>query len=140
MNEARRAPLIPEKVKLPLIAACALLLGVSLSTLLVRRASGPVVPLVVAGDYTNITQRYSGDLLLFTETGCPYSQAAKKYLAERRITYKEISVDEGMDDRAYFTGEMGQSSVPVLLSTTWMLVGYDRAGYDAKLRIHSRSR
>lgn len=56
------------------------------------------------------------ELVMYTRTaGCPFVSIAKKVLAEHRVTYREIFIDQDMHARERLLNWVGFLSVPTLV-------------------------
>ena len=68
------------------------------------------------------------EVVLYSAAWCSYCKVAKMYLAEKKITYREIDVDKpgGKAALAQIEGQ----SVPILLANGYRVAGFTTAAYD----------
>lgn len=62
-------------------------------------------------------------------TWCGYCKAAKAYLAQKGIAYRELDVDTPVGKAAF--AQIGGRGVPVLLTNGQRLSGFSAQSYDA---------
>jgi glutaredoxin 3 len=77
---------------------------------------------------------------IFTATGCPYCKAAKDFLADKGIQYREFDVAadrNAMADMQKLTG--GARTVPVLQVCQDVIVGFDKDRVSMALNCLSHS-
>ena len=70
-----------------------------------------------------------GDVVLYMATWCGYCKAAKAYLAQKNIAYRELDVDTPAGKAAF--AQIGGRGVPVLLTNGQRLSGFSAQSYDA---------
>lgn len=70
-----------------------------------------------------------GDVVLYMATWCGYCKAAKAYLAQKGIAYRELDVDTPVGKAAF--AQIGGRGVPVLLTNGQRLSGFSAQSYDA---------
>jgi len=69
-------------------------------------------------------------VLIFTTPSCPFCNAAKKYLRERGIKFKEVDVSRDAAAARDMVRRSGQQGVPVLDIGGKIVVGFDRHKID----------
>lgn len=69
---------------------------------------------------------------LYTATGCPHCQAAKKYLDENDVNYEEKDTAQS-DQAAKEHSERGFTKVPVLVTGQTTVEGFERDQIDQAL-------
>jgi glutaredoxin 3 len=72
-------------------------------------------------------------VLIFTTPSCPFCNAAKKYLRERGIKFKEVDVSRDAAAARDMVRRSGQQGVPVLDIGGKIVVGFDRPKIDKYL-------
>jgi len=73
---------------------------------------------------------YRGQPLFFMAQWCGYCKQAKRYLAEKGISYREYDIDTADGMRAFV--EAGETrGVPVMFANGKRVQGFSRPGYDA---------
>ena len=70
-----------------------------------------------------------GDVVLYMATWCGYCKAAKAYLAQKSIAYRERDIDTPAGKAAF--AQIGGRGVPVLLTNGQRLSGFSPQSYDA---------
>jgi len=81
-----------------------------------------------------LTSKRHPKVVLFTGASCPWCTAAKKYLRDNSIRFREV--DASKDPRAQRELERRKiRGVPVLLIGSHAVVGFDRAKIDRLLGI-----
>lgn len=72
-----------------------------------------------------------GDVLLYMATWCGYCKAAKAYLGNKGIPYRELDIDTPAGKAAF--AQLGAKGVPVLLTNGKRVSGFSPQSYDAVL-------
>jgi len=72
-------------------------------------------------------------VIIFTTPSCPFCNAAKKYLRERGIKFKEVDVSRDAAAARDMVRRSGQQGVPVLDIGGKIVVGFDRPEIDKYL-------
>ncbi|MBO9369012.1 MAG: glutathione S-transferase N-terminal domain-containing protein [Chloroflexi bacterium] len=72
-------------------------------------------------------------VIIFTTPSCPFCNAAKKYLRERGIKFKEVDVSRDAAAARDMVRRSGQQGVPVLDIGGKIVVGFDRPKIDKYL-------
>lgn len=70
-----------------------------------------------------------GDVVLYMATWCGYCKAAKSYLAQKNISYRELDIDQPAGKTAF--AQIGGRGVPVLLARGQRITGFTPQSYDA---------
>ena len=70
---------------------------------------------------------------LFTTTHCPSCSLTKKYLTDKKISFKEINLDNDMQAAQEMVELSGQLSVPVLDVNGEIVIGYNRPAIEHAL-------
>ncbi len=71
--------------------------------------------------------------VLFGTSTCPWRPRARRYLADRGISAKEVDVERGRKAAADMVGKTGQMEVPVIKIGSKWVVGFDRPAIDKAL-------
>ncbi|MDI3297960.1 MAG: Uxx-star family glutaredoxin-like (seleno)protein [Bacillota bacterium] len=66
-------------------------------------------------------------VLVYTTPSCPYCRATKRFLAERKVPYREIDVSKSPAAAREVVRKSGQMGVPVIDVNGQIIVGFDRA-------------
>ncbi len=75
-------------------------------------------------------------VIIFTTPTCSFCNAAKRYLREKKVPFKEVDVSKDMvafRDMQRRTG--GNTGVPVILINNKPIIGFDKAQIDRMLYI-----
>lgn len=75
-------------------------------------------------------------VIIFTTPTCQFCNAAKRYLREKKVNFKEVDVSRdraALQDMTRRTG--GNTGVPVILINNRPIIGFDRAQIDKMLNI-----
>jgi glutaredoxin len=75
------------------------------------------------GDYSKLQDSAGSDVLVFTESGCPWCARIRQLLAEKSIEYREYAIDRDAEAMALYA-DLGEAGVPVLLIGTRRIVGF----------------
>lgn len=70
-----------------------------------------------------------GEVVLYMATWCGYCKAAKAYLAQKSIAYRELDIDTPAGKTAFT--QIGGRGVPVLLAQGQRITGFTPQAYDA---------
>ncbi|WP_158616826.1 glutaredoxin family protein [Acidovorax sp. FJL06] len=70
-----------------------------------------------------------GDVVLYMATWCGYCKAAKAYLGQKGIAYRELDIDTPAGKAAF--AQVGGRGVPVLLAQGQRVTGFTPQAYDA---------
>jgi glutaredoxin len=70
-----------------------------------------------------------GEVVLYMATWCGYCKAAKAYLAQKSIAYRELDIDTPAGKTAFT--QIGGRGVPVLLAQGQRINGFSAQAYDA---------
>ena len=74
-------------------------------------------------------------VILFTTPTCTYCKAAKKYLREKGVRFKDVDVSRDAAAARDMVKRSGQQGVPVLDIGGKIIVGFDRPKIDRLLGI-----
>ena len=88
---------------------------------------------VKAGDYASHFADQPQRLTLYGTTTCPHCIAARKYLTQTGIAFNDRIIDTSADSRAMFA-KLNENGVPVLVSRTGLISGFNKAAYDELAR------
>ncbi|MCX7880735.1 MAG: NrdH-redoxin [Ignavibacteria bacterium] len=75
-------------------------------------------------------------VIIFTTPTCSFCNAAKRYLKERRVPFKEVDVSRdiaALRDMQRRTG--GNTGVPVILINNKPIIGFDKRQIDVMLNL-----
>lgn len=75
-------------------------------------------------------------VIIFTTPTCQFCNAAKRYLREKKVNFKEVDVSQdsvALRDMMRRTG--GNTGVPVILINNRPIIGFDRAQIDKMLNL-----
>ncbi len=72
-------------------------------------------------------------VIIFTTPTCTFCNAAKKYLRQRKIRFREVDVSRDPAAARDMVRRSGQSGVPVIDINGKIIVGFDRAKIDKYL-------
>ncbi|BAJ62307.1 glutaredoxin family protein [Anaerolinea thermophila] len=72
-------------------------------------------------------------VIIFTTPTCTYCNAAKRYLRERGVPFKDVDVSRDAAAARDMVRRSGQSGVPVLDIGGKIVVGFDRPKIDQYL-------
>ena len=79
------------------------------------------------------TKKKQPRVIIFTTPTCRFCRAAKKYLRERGIRFKEVDVSRDQAAARDMVRRSGQMGVPVLDIGGKIVVGFDRPKIDRLL-------
>jgi glutaredoxin 3 len=72
-------------------------------------------------------------VILFTTPSCSYCRAAKKYLRQRGVRFKDVDVSRDSRAAKDMVKRSGQQGVPVIDIGGKVIVGFDRNKIDRLL-------
>lgn len=75
----------------------------------------------------------SNRVIVYSTPTCPYCNAAKRYLRERRINFYDVDVSRDARAAAEMVRKSGQQGVPVLDINGSIIIGFDRRRIDYAL-------
>jgi mycoredoxin len=78
------------------------------------------------GDYSKLQDSAGSNVVIFTESGCPWCAQARQLLGQRSIDYREYSIDSNPDAMKRYA-ELGEAGVPVLVIGARKIVGFREA-------------
>lgn len=76
----------------------------------------------------------SRKVTIYSTPDCGYCRAAKHFLAENGVEYKEVDVSENEDAAREIVRRTGQYGVPVIDVGGTLLIGFDRRRLAALLK------
>lgn len=74
-------------------------------------------------------------VVIYTTATCPWCHKAKDYLKQKKISFKEVRVDQdpaGLKELMKLTNQMG---VPVIVINGKPIIGFDKQKIDNMLNI-----
>jgi len=74
-------------------------------------------------------------VIVYSTPSCPYCHAAKEFLKENKITYKDIDVSKDQEAAQKMIEKSGQMGVPVLDIGGTIIVGFDKDAIRKALKI-----
>jgi glutaredoxin-like YruB-family protein len=83
-------------------------------------------PLSKSGSYGG-----SGDVIVYTSTGCPYCSAAKSYLRSKGVGFVEKNVSLDPSAAQEMIAKSGQQGTPVIDMRGNIVIGFDRERIDS---------
>lgn len=66
------------------------------------------------------------NIIIYSTPSCVYCNAAKKFFAEKGLTYTEYNVAADMQKRQEMIEKSGQMGVPVMLIGSRTIVGFNK--------------
>ncbi len=81
----------------------------------------------------SLPEKVQPRVIIFTTPTCTFCNAAKKYLRERGIKFKEVDVSRDPAAARDMVRRSGQQGVPVLDIGGKIVVGFDRPKIDKYL-------
>jgi glutaredoxin len=128
--------LMKNKVKIALVHTVLVALTASAAI-----AIGRQVPILVdqyrgnvkSGDYAAHFANQPQRLTLYGTTTCSHCIAARKYLTQAGIAFNDRIIDTSADSRAMFA-RLNEDGVPVLVSRTSLISGFNQEAYDELAR------
>ncbi|MFC3195370.1 glutaredoxin 3 [Marinicella sediminis] len=73
------------------------------------------------------------DIIIYSTLICPYCNAAKNLLKSLNLAYREIRVDQDLDQRQKMMEKSGRTSVPQIF-----INGHHVGGFDDLNALHRR--
>lgn len=83
---------------------------------------------------TNGTLGHSPRITVYTTPACHWCRVAKRYLAEKNLSFREVDVSASRKARQEMVRMTGQSGVPVILVGEHAMVGWDTREFERLLR------
>ena len=74
-------------------------------------------------------------VIVYSTPTCPYCHAAKEFLKENKIDYKDIDVSKDQEAAQQMIEKSGQMGVPVIDINGTIIVGFDKAAMKKALGI-----
>ena len=78
-------------------------------------------------------EKTKSKVIVYSTPTCPYCHAAKEFLKENKIGYKDIDVSKDQEAAQQMIEKSGQMGVPVLDVNGTIIVGYDKAAIKKAL-------
>ena len=72
---------------------------------------------------------------VYSTNSCPWCVKAKDFLKQNKVDFKEVNVAEGAKGLQDMEEKSGQRGVPVIDANGTIIVGFDRDGLKAALKI-----
>lgn len=82
---------------------------------------------------TSGNRSHSPRITVYTSPSCHWCRVAKRYLAEKGLTYREIDVSSSQKGRQDMVRMTGQSGVPVIRVGEHAMVGWDLKEFERLL-------
>lgn len=92
-------------------------------------------PVLQAGDYSAIVSEAGEPVVLFATTTCPYCRQARALLDAMKVEHVVYDVDTSTSARSLYE-RLHANSVPVLVTTSVRITGFDEATYRTTLGGH----
>ncbi|WP_376790506.1 glutaredoxin family protein [Thermoflexus sp.] len=77
-------------------------------------------------------------VIIFTTPNCPWCRAAKEYLRQRGVPFKEVDVSRDAAAARDLMRRTGQMGVPVLDIGGKIVIGFNRPQIDALLGLKKK--
>ena len=74
-------------------------------------------------------------IIVYSTPTCPYCHAAKEFLKENKIEFKDIDVSKDQSAAQEMIEKSGQMGVPVLDINGTIIVGYDKEAIKKALKL-----
>jgi glutaredoxin-like YruB-family protein len=74
---------------------------------------------------------------VYSTPTCSFCNAAKRYLRERRIPFRDVDVSRDSRAAAEMVRKTGQQGVPVIDVNGRIIIGFDKSRLNAALGIRS---
>ncbi|MEM3154908.1 MAG: glutaredoxin domain-containing protein [Candidatus Woesearchaeota archaeon] len=74
-------------------------------------------------------------VIVYSTPTCPYCHAAKEFLKENKIEFKDIDVSKDQAKAQEMIEKSGQMGVPVLDINGTIIVGYDKEAIKKALKL-----
>lgn len=74
------------------------------------------------------------DVVIYTKTTCPYCRDLKAYLDQKGVNYREIDVYANPEAAREIYERAGQEAVPITIIDGDLIVGFDPAEIEEKLK------
>ena len=75
------------------------------------------------------------EVIVYSTPSCPYCHAAKDYLKENKVKFKDIDVSKDQSKAQEMIEKSGQMGVPVLDIGGKIIVGFDREEIKKALKL-----
>ncbi|RMD57483.1 NrdH-redoxin [Candidatus Woesearchaeota archaeon] len=84
---------------------------------------------------TEKTESKKPKVIVYSTPTCPYCHAAKDFLKENKIPFKDIDVSKDQSAAQEMIEKSGQMGVPVLDINGEIIVGFDKAAIKKALKL-----
>jgi glutaredoxin-like YruB-family protein len=74
-------------------------------------------------------------VIVYSTPTCPYCHAAKEFLKENKIEYKDVDVSKDQTAAQEMIEKSGQMGVPVIDINGTIIVGYDKEAIKKALKL-----
>ncbi len=74
-------------------------------------------------------------VIVYSTPTCPYCHAAKEFLKENKIDYKDVDVSKDQTAAQEMIEKSGQMGVPVIDINGTIIVGYDKDAIKKALKL-----
>jgi len=71
---------------------------------------------------------------IYSAPWCAFCHAAKQFLDGKKVSYKDINVDEDHKAAMEMVQKTGQAGIPVLIIGDETIIGFDRPKIESALR------
>jgi glutaredoxin 3 len=71
---------------------------------------------------------------IYSADWCAFCHAAKKYLDDMKVKYKEVNVEKDHQAAKDLVQKTGQAGIPVLEIGDETIIGFDKASIDKALK------
>jgi glutaredoxin 3 len=85
------------------------------------------------GDFALHVANQPQQLTLYGTTTCPHCVKARQYLRKAGFAFNDRVIDTSPDSRVMFA-KLNEGGVPVLVSRTGLIIGFNPAAYDELAR------
>ena len=82
-----------------------------------------------------VAKKKSAKVTVYSTPTCPYCHAAKEFLKENKIPFKDIDVSKDQDAAQDMIEKSGQMGVPVIDIDGTIIVGYDKEAIKKALKL-----
>jgi glutaredoxin 3 len=85
------------------------------------------------GDFSAHIAKLPQPVTLYGTSTCPHCQAARAYLTKAGIAFNDQLIDQSQSAREQYS-KLDESGVPVLVSQSKLIVGFNAKAYDELLK------
>ena len=72
---------------------------------------------------------------IYTTSSCPYCHTAKDFLAQNKIPFEDVNVEENREAAQEMVEKSGQTGVPVIDVDGQIIIGFDKDALKRALKI-----